>query len=211
MPNPTTPDPRPAAEPEKARLRALLLAHRHSLARTAWDLEAELLLDRVVASCALTGVHAAATVCAYFPTPTEPGSPAMLDALCGIGLRVLLPIVADGPRPLGWAAYTGPESLVIGPLGIRRPTGLDLGPSVIREAALVIVPALAVDRNGVRLGRGAGWYDRSLPLARPGTALLAVVRDEEVVDELPCEPHDVLMTGVVTPTAGPRFFRSQPD
>jgi 5-formyltetrahydrofolate cyclo-ligase len=69
---------------------------------------------------------------------------------------------------------------------------------------LVLVPALAVDRRGVRLGKGGGWYDRSLPLARPTTPLIAIVRDREVVDVLPMAHHDVLMTGVITPQRGLR-------
>jgi 5-formyltetrahydrofolate cyclo-ligase len=64
------------------------------------------------------------------------------------------------------------------------------------------VPALAVDRRGVRLGRGGGYYDRSLPLAAPGAALVAVVRDTELVPHLPSDPHDVPMTAALTPTAG---------
>ena len=66
----------------------------------------------------------------------------------------------------------------------------------------VFVPALAVDRAGVRLGRGAGFYDRSLPLADPAARLVAVVRDDELVDELPAEPHDVRMTHALTPGRG---------
>jgi 5-formyltetrahydrofolate cyclo-ligase len=108
------------------------------------------------------------------------------------------------PGPLGWALYLGADSLVPGPLGLRQPAGPDLGPAAITDAALVLVPALAVDRRGVRLGRGGGWYDRTLPLARPGTPLLAVVRDDEVFDVLPRDPHDVPVTAVLTPHGGPR-------
>ncbi len=67
---------------------------------------------------------------------------------------------------------------------------------------MVFVPALAVDRAGVRLGRGAGFYDRSLPLADPAARLVAVVRDDELVDEIPAEPHDVRMTHALTPRQG---------
>jgi 5-formyltetrahydrofolate cyclo-ligase len=192
---------------DKARRRAMVLDVRRSLPAPTWEREAGLLADGVVAACALASVPSGATVCAYVPLRTEPGSTAMLDVLRAGGRRVLIPIVPDGPGALGWAPYLGPGSLVAGSLGILRPTGADLGPSAIDEAALVLVPALAVDRRGVRLGRGGGWYDRSLILARAGTALLAVVRDEEVVDALPREPHDVPVTGVLTPTAGPRLFR----
>jgi 5-formyltetrahydrofolate cyclo-ligase len=54
----------------------------------------------------------------------------------------------------------------------------------------------------VRLGRGAGFYDRSLPLAAPTALLVAVVRDDELVDRLPAEPHDVRMTHALTPHGG---------
>lgn len=59
---------------------------------------------------------------------------------------------------------------------------------------MVFVPALAIDRRGARLGRGRGFYDRSLPGRDPHARLIAVVRDDELVRELPAEPHDVPMT-----------------
>jgi 5-formyltetrahydrofolate cyclo-ligase len=59
-----------------------------------------------------------------------------------------------------------------------------------------------VDRNGIRLGRGAGFYDRTLVLTDPAARLVAVVRDDEVVDKLPAEPHDVRMTHALTPSRG---------
>jgi 5-formyltetrahydrofolate cyclo-ligase len=77
-----------------------------------------------------------------------------------------------------------------------------LGPDAVALASVILVPALAVDRTGVRLGRGAGFYDRSLPLADPSARLVAVVRDDELVESLPAEPHDVRMTHVLTPERG---------
>ena len=139
------------------------------------------------------------TVCAYWPVGTEPGSPALVDGLVRRGCRVLLPIVAT---PLDWAEYTGRGSLRSGPLGLREPAGPRLGCRAIASAVLVLVPALAVDRRGVRLGRGGGHYDRTLPLARAGTPLVAIVRDEEVLAVLPAEPHDVPVTAALTPHRG---------
>jgi 5-formyltetrahydrofolate cyclo-ligase len=72
----------------------------------------------------------------------------------------------------------------------------------VADAAVVFVPALAVDRAGVRLGRGAGFYDRTLRSAGPSARLVAVVRDDELVDEIPAEPHDVPMTHALTPGRG---------
>ncbi|HKR52384.1 MAG TPA: 5-formyltetrahydrofolate cyclo-ligase, partial [Pseudonocardiaceae bacterium] len=66
----------------------------------------------------------------------------------------------------------------------------------------VLVPALAVDRHGARLGRGGGYYDRTLPLAAPSTPLVAIVRDDEVLTSLPVQPHDVPVTAALTPNRG---------
>ena len=141
------------------------------------------------------------TVCAYVPIGREPGSPAMLDELVRTGARVLLPI-AEAPGPLRWARYTGADDLVPAAFGLREPSGPRLHPSEIDTAAVVLVPALAVDRAGNRLGRGAGYYDRSLILAAAGARLIAVVRDDEVVAALPHEPHDARVQWALTPIAG---------
>jgi len=143
------------------------------------------------------------TVCAYLPFGTEPGTAALADALAAGGARVLLPVILPSPGPLDWAEYTGEADLVPSRLrGIREPGGKRLGTDAVGAAELILVPALAVDRRGVRLGRGAGHYDRSLVFAAAGATLLAVVRDEELVERLPGEPHDVRMSGALTPGRG---------
>jgi len=141
------------------------------------------------------------TVCAYVPFGTEPGTKALVDALADGGARVLLPIIQPQPGPLDWAEYDG--DLVPGRLrGILEPAGPRLGVEAVGSAELVLVPAMGVDQRGVRLGRGAGHYDRSLVFAAAGAALLAVVRDDELVERLPGEAHDVRMTGALTPGRG---------
>jgi 5-formyltetrahydrofolate cyclo-ligase len=86
--------------------------------------------------------------------------------------------------------------------GLLEPPQPWLPQSALAEADLVLLPALAVDRRGVRLGRGRGFYDRSLPARDPQAPLVAMVRDAELVDELPSEPHDVPMTHALTPQRG---------
>jgi 5-formyltetrahydrofolate cyclo-ligase len=137
-------------------------------------------------------------LCAYLPVGSEPGSSAAVDALRDAGFEVLLPIVPAQPGPLDWARHDG--RLAPGPIGLREPAGPRLGPTAIGRARLVFVPALAVDRRGVRLGQAGGYYDRSLPLATPGTPLVAVVDEGELVDELPVEPHDHRVTAVLQPS-----------
>jgi 5-formyltetrahydrofolate cyclo-ligase len=186
--------------PTKAETRAAILAARRAVPAEVRRAEADALRDRLMAHAEPGG-----TVCAYVPVGTEPGSPAMLDALVGAGVRVLLPIArtddVDTPLPLAWGEHRI-GALVAARFGLLEPPAPWLPAEAIATAWLVIVPALAVDRAGVRLGRGAGFYDRSLPLADAAARLIAVVRDDEVVDHLPGEPHDVPMTHALTPGRG---------
>jgi len=143
-----------------------------------------------------------ATIAAYVPVGTEPGSVAMLDALRRRGHRVLLPVVSPGlPAPLSWSDYDGPESLATGRFGLLEPTGATLASEAITTADLVLVPALAVDRTGVRLGRGAGYYDRTIA-AVDTKRLVAVVYDDEVLDAIPADDLDVPMGWSLTPSGG---------
>lgn len=143
------------------------------------------------------------TVCCYVPFSSEPGSIGLLDTLREEGTRVLLPLIPDEPGPLDWAEYEGSASLAPGRFrGVLEPTGQRLGITGITQAEWVLIPALAVDRHGVRLGRGAGYYDRSLAQAAAGTELTAVIRDTELVAELPAQPHDIRMTSALTPGEG---------
>ena len=141
------------------------------------------------------------TVCGFVPIGSEPGSAQMLDDLAEYGARVLLPVV-NGAGPLDWGWYAGKDSLRPGPYGLWEPIGERLGSFALRIADLVLVPALAVDRDGIRLGRGAGHYDRSLADTASDTHLVAIVRDQEIFEALPAEPHDIRMTAVLTPNRG---------
>jgi 5-formyltetrahydrofolate cyclo-ligase len=153
----------------------------------------------------LEALSAAGTVCAYVPVGAEPGSIEMLDVLLRQADRVLLPVARTGADDsavaLQWGEYR-PGQLVAARFGLLEPAGPWLPASAVAEARVVLVPALAVDRTGARLGRGRGFYDRTLVLRDPDARLIAVVRDDEVLDEVPHEPHDVPMTHALTPGHG---------
>lgn len=184
----------------KARLRAALLADRRAVPPEVRSDEARRLAGHLSTMVAM--VDKARTVCAYLPVGSEPGSAELLDALSDLCDEVLLPVTAEGEdRPLSWGRYI-PGTLTPARFGLQEPRGPWLPPDAIARADLVLVPALAVDRTGVRLGRGGGFYDRSLALCAAGTPLVAVVRDQEVVDALPHDPHDVRVTHALTPSAG---------
>ncbi|MEU5843542.1 5-formyltetrahydrofolate cyclo-ligase [Rhodococcus sp. NPDC047139] len=170
-------------------------------ARRKLSTERRRIEDTALATVAATLAPSGSVVCAYVPVGSEPGSVALLDALSEAGVTVLLPVTRTG-EPLSWARYLGENTLVAANFGLREPSGELFPPETVAEAHTVLVPALAVDGRGVRLGRGAGFYDRTLHLAAPTAALIAVVRDDELVDELPEDPHDIRMGWALTPGKG---------
>ena len=184
----------------KPELRAAILSARRALAPTLHEAEAAALCAHLVGQ-----VRDGDTVAAYVPVGSEPGSIELIDTLLRTGVRVLLPVArldaADTPLPLQWGEYR-PGELVEARFGLREPAEPWLPADAVAAATVVLVPALAVDRTGVRLGRGAGFYDRTLALADPAAKLVAVIRDDELVDALPTEPHDVRMTHALTPRRG---------
>jgi len=145
------------------------------------------------------------TVAGYVPLPGEPGGPELPDVLSEVCGRLLLPVLQPD-LDLDWAVYEG--VLVPGARGMREPPGPRLGPTAVAGAGLAIVPAVAVDRRGVRLGRGGGSYDRALHRVGPGTLVVAALYDGELLDELPEEPHDRRVDAVVTPARGVVRLRS---
>jgi 5-formyltetrahydrofolate cyclo-ligase len=153
-----------------------------------------------VVSALLDGLRGVGTLAAFVPDPSEPGSGRLPAAYTDLGARVLLPVIPSEGRVLDWAVYTG--ELERGRFGLSHPVGPRLGPTAIGAADAVVVPALAVDRFGFRLGRGGGYYDRALVHARPDAVLVTVVFDDERFDELPREVHDRPVRAVVTPSGG---------
>ncbi|MEU2363121.1 5-formyltetrahydrofolate cyclo-ligase [Streptomyces noursei] len=150
---------------------------------------------------------AAPTVAAYVSIGGEPDTRALLDALRTAGVRVLLPVLLPD-NDLDWAVYEGPEHLVPAAWGLREPDGPRLTPEAVTGADVVLLPGLAVDRTGLRLGRGGGSYDRVLArLERSDrrTALVVLLYDDEVVDAVPAEPHDRRVHAAVTPSGVHRF------
>ncbi|MFF7354145.1 MULTISPECIES: 5-formyltetrahydrofolate cyclo-ligase [Streptomyces] len=153
----------------------------------------------------------ARTVAAYVSVGSEPGTTALLDALRARGVRVLLPVLLPD-NDLDWGAYAGPDSLARvqhgGRMALFEPSGARLGPDAVTAADVVLLPGLAVDARGMRLGRGGGSYDRVLArLERAGARprLVVLLYDTEVVAHVPAESHDKPVHAVVTPSGVRRF------
>jgi 5-formyltetrahydrofolate cyclo-ligase len=182
----------------KIALRRQLVANRNKINRPVRNATASSLRDAVLS---LPEIQMAGTVAAYVSVGTEPDTRGLVYALWKRGTYVLLPLLrAD--YDLDWASYEGPDSLGPGPHGLLEPTEPPRGVTAVTSADLVIVPALAVDRSGMRLGRGGGSYDRAL--ARIGTAVptIALIYDDELLEEVPAGPLDQPVRMVAQPGQG---------
>ncbi|MEU9931363.1 5-formyltetrahydrofolate cyclo-ligase [Streptomyces anulatus] len=188
----------------KSSLRRELLAARALLTKEDAARTAAVLAE---AALRLPELADARTVAAYVSVGREPGTRVLLEALRGRGVRVLLPVLlAD--NDLDWAAYEGPEHLLPAGRGLLEPDGPRLGPAAALDADAVLLPGLAVDGSGMRLGRGGGSYDRvlaRLTAAGAHPSLVVLLYDDEVVARVPSEPHDHPVDAVVTPTGARRF------
>lgn len=150
---------------------------------------------------ALQAVAGMGAVAAYVSVGYEPCTRLLLEELRSQGVRVLLPVL--GPRlSRSWRYFAGSDDLAErAPGRPPEPSGQPLPPEEIGQVEAVLVPALAVDLAGRRLGQGGGWYDRVLPLRRPQAPVFALVYGDELVTRpLPAEPHDVPVDAVITPT-----------
>nr|WP_106582496.1 5-formyltetrahydrofolate cyclo-ligase [Murinocardiopsis flavida] len=179
-------------------MRRRLLAARRDMPARVRDAAGSAIRDALVD---LPEFTMGGTVALYYSVGTEPGTRKLLTALWKRGAYVLLPVLLPGGE-LDWAGYDGPDSLAPAGHGLMEPTGPRYGSDAVRRAAGVVCPALAVDRRGIRLGRGAGCYDRALAHTGPQTLTLAVIYDTELVDDVPAEPHDRRVGGVITPGGG---------
>jgi 5-formyltetrahydrofolate cyclo-ligase len=182
----------------KKALRATLVAARRQLSETQRAAAGRALRDAVLAA---PQAQMAGTVAAYVSVASEPATRSLIFALWKRGSYVLLPILLAG-GDLDWASYEGPDSLVPGPRGLLQPAEPPRGVTAVTSADLVIVPALAVDRRGNRLGRGGGSFDRAL--ARVGSAVptIALLYDGELLDDVPAAPHDQPVRAVARPGDG---------
>lgn len=170
----------------KASVRAAIQASRASMTDEYRRTQRAAIRARVLGHCTALGLPAGAAIAAYQPLRTEPGSVQLLEDLHQAGYRVLVPItLAD--RDLDWRRWLPCD-------------GPALGPAAVSSAALVLVPAFAVDHDGNRLGRGGGSYDRALARVAPATEVAALLYDGELLDNVPVDDWDRPVSAAVQPS-----------
>ena len=188
----------PGVQQDKALLRARLLAARAALSSDDRREAGRLIRDELLS---LPQLQMAGTVAAYYSVGAEPDTRGLVYALWKRGTYVLLPLLLpDGD--LDWASYEGPDSLVPGPRGLAEPGEPPRGPEAVARADVVLVPALAVDHAGNRLGRGGGSYDRALARVTPLIPVIALLYDAELLGHVPAESHDTPVRAAVRPGPG---------
>ena len=177
----------PTSRPQRQPLRARVLARRRELSPEDRTAAGRQLRDAVLE---LPETQMAGTVAAYVSVGTEPDTRGLLFALWKRGTYVLLPVLQGltatwtGHPMRGRIRWQRDRAGYWSPVEPRR------GVTAITSADLIIVPAVAVDRAGRRLGRGGGSYDRAL--ARVGAAIqtVALLYDGELRRQVPAGPHD---------------------
>lgn len=187
---------------EKRALRAELRERRRIMTSTERDESSEALTQNLIDLATSLGSR---FIAAYLSMPSEPNTRDFLHWACDNNIRVLLPISREDGL-LDWAPYDGNDEDV-DILGLPTPTSELLGPIAINDADLILVPAAAIDRTGMRMGWGRGYFDKTLGSMEHCPPVYAVVFDNEFVDSVPRERHDQPVNGVVTPSGVISFPR----
>jgi len=192
-----------AVQDEKRQLRAAARATRAQAAaadRAAGSPAARALRDRVLALLAgQAPLPAGTAISAYWPMGDEIDPRPLMEALAGRGIGLALPAIRAAGQPLDFRTWRPGDPLRPAGFGTQEP--LPAAPLV--QPALLLVPLLAFDAEGYRLGYGGGFYDRSLALLRRAGDILAVgvAFAAQQVARVPREPTDQPLDLVVTEQA----------
>jgi len=195
------PEPDPIAVAKHA-ARARAREARECLDLTVCRAHAASLAEIVLSLPELAG---AKMVLSYAALPAELDPGIAVDGLRSRGTRIAYTRI-EAPGLLGMHEVDSEAELIPGPLGIRQPSAD--APRVAHEAIdAVIVPGVAYDESGRRLGYGGGYFDRLLPLLRPDCVRVGVAFDEQILESIPAEEHDADVNIVLTPTRAIRPSR----
>jgi len=138
-------------------------------------------------------------IAGYAPMPSEIDALPLMRRLAKAGRSLCLPVVEAAGLPLTFRRWVPGEPLEKGRMGVRVPAAT----SALVTPQIVLVPLLAFDRQGYRLGLGAGFYDRTLENLRASgdVSAIGVAFDEQAVEAVPHEGHDQRLDAIITPSA----------
>jgi 5-formyltetrahydrofolate cyclo-ligase len=186
----------------KHTIRAEARVRRTELAAAGRDFAA-----RIAPFAAALGLHGGETIASYWPFNDEADPRGLAAALARSGHPILLPVLGAREMPLTFRLWREGEPLATNAYGIGEP----LMQAPVRDPAILLVPLLAFDAEGYRLGYGGGFYDRTLAALRTKAPILVVgiAYAGQERDDLPREPHDQPLDLLVTENGLRRFTRSR--
>ncbi|MDI6640250.1 MAG: 5-formyltetrahydrofolate cyclo-ligase [Methanocellales archaeon] len=138
----------------------------------------------------------AKTVMFYISKGSEVHTRVMIKEAMGRGKRVVVPVTKLDERRLVASELLGFDELTLGAFGVPEPKNPKL--VSVGEIDLIVVPGVAFDPSGNRLGYGLGFYDRFLSSVRDDAIIVALAYESQVLDEIPNEHHDVPADIIIT-------------
>ncbi len=190
-------DPSPPASRSKLATRQSLRARREAIGAEQ-RAEASIRIAAAVATVLDERFVPGQTLALYAAKGTEVETQAIAAHAVRRGLALVYPRVVDGTRTLTFHEVTQDE-LVVAHFGIREPRA-GVPPIALDRIAAFIIPGLAFDRDGGRIGWGFGHYDATLAAA-PGALRIGIAFDCQIIDHVPRDPHDVAMNIIITEVA----------
>lgn len=177
----------------KKAIRQAVLKKRHALSN---EIKRAYSAEIKKALFALKEFQEARNIMFFASFGSEVDTSAMITEALRAGKKVSLPRVKDD----GLAIYeiTGLEDLVTGYMGIPEPVAKAQRLRSLRDIDIVIMPGVAFDLEGNRLGYGKGYYDRMLSAGGNKPLLVALAFEEQVVEHIPAESHDIKVDAIVT-------------
>ncbi|MGI9860590.1 5-formyltetrahydrofolate cyclo-ligase [Moorella naiadis] len=180
----------------KKQLRKEIIARRNSLAAAAREEKSALITRRLLT---LPAWEQARVLMCYVSFGSEVNTFPLIAAALEQGKRVTVPLcLSEGRRLLAAEVSDFPGDLQPGTWGILEPRPETLRPVAPEIIDLVLVPGVAFDRTGNRLGYGAGYYDRFLATLRPGARTIALAFAEQIVADVYPQVHDRPVDMVIT-------------
>ena len=188
------------ASNSKSELRQTIRARLEKISPAVFAVESIELRERLQAQ-----IPSARTILFFAPLPDELDVWPLLELSIALGTNCALPFFDEEKKIYGARVITKPAAdMVIGKFGVREPAAT-CAEIPLNQFDLVLVPGMAFDAEGNRLGRGRGFYDRLLE--KVSGVKVGVCLDLQLVEKIPMEPHDAPVNFIVTPA---RAFRCQP-
>lgn len=179
----------------KSTIRREMIARRNSITREEMMAKSELIQKRLMG---LPAYLESKTIVLYANFDNEVSTSMIFDEALKDGKKVLFPCIREVEKELVFFPVRGRNELKVGPFGISAPKYVEGRSNSIGEAGLLLIPGVAYDLTGGRIGYGGGFYDRSLGKLTELPFIAAMAYEFQVLDSIPLSPHDVRVDAIIT-------------